>query len=489
LAGEFQRLAEPRALTEENLTELTKAELAWREAPSAISASEFVGGALVAGEPERALDAAEFLVSGEEEVLRRLGERLLEPSPTAGLDADSALQSPADLGSTEFFYMRVARQKARLAADPRNPIAWSDLARRYTALGQFDQAEHALGIARSLAPLSRYLLRSAARFYTHIRKPEVAFATLSECPRTEFDPWLMAARLSVGSLAQAKNQSVRTARRLLEDDNFRPIERADLASELATFELRAGSDRKARSLFARSLVAPTDNSLAQVEWASHRMALLEVRLGEQPVAFPAEAYTRSASERGEWEEVLVHAHAWIEDQPFDTAAANMASYACAVGLEDWSRAIAFAQLGLRAQPRDPALLNNLAYALLESGRVEDAATQLSLIDPAAAPRAQRVALLATHGLLQYRLGDPAAGRAGYEAAIKLARQVRNSRAEAMAKALLLREQIGSVSRDDALAMLKEAIEIARKINDPGLDGVVGRVERAMDAVEGGPEAQ
>jgi tetratricopeptide (TPR) repeat protein len=479
-AGEFQLLADPKPLTPQQTGDLDRASEAWSESRATVAASEFVGIALAAGEPDRAADAARSLAEIDgNSLLSGLGRRALEQSPTAGLDHGSDAETGPSTASSDFFQERIARQKARVIADPRNSIAWADLARRYTALGQFDQAERALVVARSLAPLSRYLLRSATRFHVHVGHPDVAFDMLDRCERTTEDPWLMAAYVSVGSMAERPPKSLRRARRMLENDSFRRIERSDLAGELATLELRAGADRKARSLFGLSLEAPTDNSLAQVEWASHRMPSFEVNLGGQLVAFPAEAFARAASERGDWDDAVRHAREWIDDQPFDTTAASLASYACAVGLEDWRLAEEFARLGLRAQPRDPSLLNNLAFALLESGETAEAARQLSLISASDVPRAERVALYATNGLLQFRLGDRVGGRAGYEAAMRLARQLHDSRAEVMARTMLLREELDALEGSEIEAVLGEVLTQATKIRDPGLAGCVARVERLL----------
>jgi tetratricopeptide (TPR) repeat protein len=206
---------------------------------------------------------------------------------------------------------------------------------------------------------------------------------------------------------------------------------------------------------------------------------MDVRLAERSVAFPSEAYARSAIEQGDWDQVLVHAQVWLEDQPFETTAANMASYVCSVGLEDWSRAIGYARLGLRAQPRDPGLLNNLAYALIEAGRVEEAEQQLGLIDFSSIPQDERVASLATRGLLKFRLGDGVGGREGYETAIRLAQQFHDPRSEAMARTMLLREQLVGLATDEAEALLKRVIDTASKLGDPGLSGCVLRVERML----------
>ena len=49
-----------------------------------------------------------------------------------------------------------------------NPIAYCELARCYTILGQQDKAEEMMNIALHLAPAHRYISRSAARLFLHL---------------------------------------------------------------------------------------------------------------------------------------------------------------------------------------------------------------------------------------------------------------------------------------------------------------------------------
>jgi tetratricopeptide (TPR) repeat protein len=240
--GEFQTLAVALPLSDRHKVELAEFESLWTTERTQVAASEFVGSSLIAGEPERAVEAAQMLErEGENAFLRRLGERAVQPSVTIGF-ANVAEEGLA-FRKSDLLYRRVALQKARVDADPRNAIAWADLARWYTALGRLSQAEKALRVARSLAPTSRYLLRSASRFYVHIGEPESAYALLRASPRTFEDPWLMAAYLAVASTGQLTVSSLRPARRILEEGNFRPIEMAELESEVATLEMRSGRDR------------------------------------------------------------------------------------------------------------------------------------------------------------------------------------------------------------------------------------------------------
>jgi hypothetical protein len=52
-----------------------------------------------------------------------------------------------------------------------------------------------------LAPNHRFALRSAARFFLHVGKPDDAQTILRRSEATRRDPWLMAAEIAVSTVA------------------------------------------------------------------------------------------------------------------------------------------------------------------------------------------------------------------------------------------------------------------------------------------------
>ncbi len=90
------------------------------------------------------------------------------------------------------------------------------------------------------------------------------------------------------------------------------------------------------------------------------------------------------------------------------------------GLQDYEAAVQAAKTGLLVDPENCGLLNNLAYALLEAGRVDEAAETLSRVDESKATRTSLVCLAATRGLLTLLRGELAGGLAGYERALSIA---------------------------------------------------------------------
>lgn len=476
-AGEFQQLSSPRDLTPAQIEELAGLQVRWETLQTPLSAAELAGARLVAGQIEDAHAPALTLAEHHNPTYRELAGRILHPNLGTG-ELDVPTQEASS--TTGLFHSKIADAKQRVKRDPRNAIAWADLARRYTALGQFEQAEKALRIARSLAPNSRYILRISSRFYVHIGDPATAAHLLRESPRTTEDPWLMAALLSVTSLARKPLPGKGVARRILDSGRFEPIENSDLVSELGTLEMKSGDDRRARKLFRQSLVTPTDNSLAQVEWASHKLSSLEVELDAFDVPFAAEAAARSAEQRGDWTTALSESVRWLDDQPFDSDAAMHASYVAAVGLEDWEQCRTMAEIGLRANPANSTLANNLAYALIEMGRLAEALVPLKTAASNVADQGDRVAILATTGLLAFRQGDADGGRDLYRQSIDLAKRLNDADAGVMARSMLVREEIRAGQHANALALLQAIKKLAATVKNPG---VLRCVERAGGLVE------
>ncbi len=469
--GEFQTCP-PRNLDRNHEAQLRAFEEAWRRSPGRLTALELVEASLVANGPERARSAADWLLKrdGLVGVMARRATTGDVPHPLP--DTHGELPHRA--------YRRIARTKQKLLANPRSAILWGDLARRYTSLGQFDQAKHALRVARILAPNSRYLLRSQVRFLVHVDRADEAVSVLQQHPRTLGDPWLMAALLSVSEQADRPLPGKKHIRRLLDDDGFRPIERSELASESGTLELRSGATRMGRRLLSAALTNPTDNSLAQVEWVSNRFEVLKVDLEQFAVPFPDEARTRSAVQAGEWEAALSYAEAWMDDQPFDAGAAVLGSYVASVGLEDWERAILTARAGLLASPNDVTLRNNLAFALLGSNKLAEAATELAQIPSTSSDGSAQAAVLATRGLLAFRSGDPFRGSELYRSAITRARRASERDAEAMALSMLITETARAGDDANLQGLLEELSRVSGSVRESGVKLAIRRAERLAE---------
>src|SRR5262249_48123801 len=152
-------------------------------------------------------------------------------------------------------------------------------------------------------------------------------------------------------------------RKLLNLGNHSPFDVTELASALATVELTNGKNRAARDLFRHSLLEPNENSLAQAEWASDKVRGLDVSVEDYAVAGKYEAAGGDYFNKGAWDLALANSRGWLYDQPFSSRPAMFASYLAISVLERISEGINILNESLKANPKHPILLNNLAFGL------------------------------------------------------------------------------------------------------------------------------
>jgi len=443
-AGEAQPLYEhvDRPWLEDS-TELHRATAAWAQRPTLSRAVELMAAALLYRKPELGIDAARSTLENSQvgELPRSLAHRLL-----ADLDPTDPLTF--DLPGLEDERQRaqqvIGRLRAGLRRNPRNALAWLDLAHAQATLGHINKADRSMSAALSLGPANRVLLRSASRLYVHREEADRAHALVVRADLTPLDPWLVAAELATASVAGRSPKLTRQAKKLLSSDDLHPFHLTELSSALATLELEAGNHRRARQLFRGSLTSPTDNSLAQAEWAAHRVPDLEVPHDSMNTELAYEARARHASSVGNWDSALLESWNWLKDQPFSSEPAIFGSYVASVGMANFEEAERIARAGLLANPGDSMLRNNLVFALANQYRLDEAEDHYRRIDQNQEDRV-RLTLLATAGLLRYRRGDIDEGRTLYHSAIALAKKTEDRRAIALASIFLAREEVLSRS--------------------------------------------
>jgi Flp pilus assembly protein TadD len=93
------------------------------------------------------------------------------------------------------------------------------------------------------------------------------------------------------------------------------------------------------------------------------------------------------------------------------------SFVACVLLADYEEAFRIADAGLHANPKEYTLLNNAAVSLAKNGDVQAARDYFSRIDAGSLTPANHLVWRASAGLLDFRAGDLAGGRANYLAAI------------------------------------------------------------------------
>ena len=385
---------------------------------------------------EEAHDAAEFVLQAKVGV-----SRPLEAVARRIVEGDASLPiSPVDVDHFER-YQRVNKLKHRLREWPRDALARVDLAREYTILGKRDKALKPIVTALALAPVSSFVIRSAARFFLNYGDPERALFVVRRAPRLVSDPWLLAAEIAVSGAAGKTSRFTRTARSMIVREDFAPKHISELAGALGTMELNSGNRHHARRLFRAALEAPTENTLAQAEWVCSELPELEPEIASRASERSYEAMARVSLRQARWSAVVENAKLWRLDEPFATRSARFGSYAALVVVEDFQGALEFADFGLATKPRDSLLLNNKAVALALMDRPSDAAKLLAQIETIGSRDSRQTPVhLATTGLVQFRLGEPESGRKWYERAREETRRSKNLREEVWALLFQAREE-------------------------------------------------
>ena len=325
-------------------------------------------------------------------------------------------------------------------------------------LGQRDQSIRAMERALALVRENRFVLRSAARLFVHVDEPDRAHQLVVHADSTRGDPWLLAAEIAVATVAGRRPLFVRQGRQVLGGQDYPALHTTELASAIATVEMTAGDVKTARRPFKDSLVDPTDNSLAQAGWAATKMAGVEVapELMRKPRSFEARALRESRE--GQWRSAIRQCEDWLLDEPFSSRPAVLGSYLASVAEQDYRLSGQLAERGLRANLGDPLLLNNLAVALANEGRVDEAIKIFNEIGSIADET--RPTFLATEGLLNFRSGRVDSGRRLYLDAIAQARRKGDRRTEALATLHLAREELlaGTEKAVESLAAAAKACE-------------------------------
>lgn len=458
----------PRAV-DDSAVLADKAE-AWEQHRTVSYASDLVSSALLAESIPEAVAAARFLLTadGSRATARTLARRFL------GTDEDLGIPPSPDPHLRAVHRARIRDLRRRLVDGPRNPLAWADLAYEYTILALPEKASAAMAMALRMAPESRLILRSAVRLYVNAHNPERAIGIIRGAAVTPHDPWLIAAEISASSAGDRTPKFAKVGRSTLQADHHAPFHLSELAGAMATLEYSAGGTRTARRLFQRSLVDPTENAVAQAEWAARRLKLLT--LDPQLLAAPGtfEATARDRVRRGRFEDGMKEALLWLDDERFSREAAALASYVAAVGLRDYGASADAAETGLVSNPDDWLLTNNLVFALASAGRVDEAAAAFARLHAAPLEGDAKATCSATDGLLRFRKGDVEGGRLAYQGAAEHFARKREFHLLAVASIFWAREELLVGQRPAAAQMLEiarraavktEAIEVGRWIDD------------------------
>ena len=169
-----------------------------------------------------------------------------------------------------------------------------------------------------------------------------------------------------------------------------------------------------------SLVAPTDNAVAQARWMQSKLTGVEIddEIFNLPLNF--EARCAKALNDKRWNDARLECSKWLLDEPYSSRPAKIGSFIGISLTTEFEFAISCAKAGLQADPDNVHLLNNLSVALAYEGKIFDAIDEFKKIDPLNDKAFPEYVLTATKGLLLFRSGDFDGGRKFYSKAEQLA---------------------------------------------------------------------
>lgn len=461
-------------MSAEDTTALARRASEWHNNTTIWHAADLLSSAYVVGIPDHYMDAIDFILAHP------------ESAPTPLVDLAKRAASPvgrelADLHQVdeeEGIRRRIHNARVRLRDEPRNAILWVELSRMYMLVGESVRALRSMEVAAQLGADSRFVVRSAARLFLHERDSTRALQVIRRASGAKTDPWLLAAEIAVASASNSPPLLARAGRLRNDDTNLSEFERTELSSALATLELESGRDRKARQLFRRSLNAPNENSVAQVEWANRQIGGLEIQgnLFDVPRSFEASA--QICLSNGEWRGAIEYGENWLRDQPFSKSPAIFTSYVSSL-IEEYGSSIEILRTSLKLNPSDPTLINNLAFALASSGEVAEATRILAGTDYKKSTGTRGITLSATHGLVFFRAGMPELGRELYQLAAERAAISGMQKYRLMADLYLAREELLAAT-SVANVTAKRALASAANSTDREVSVIADQVRRLCE---------
>ena len=446
-----------------DLAELEDKKREFQQTPSVPIASELMFLGIREHDSEATVKAAAVIIAQASKIgntrLYETAQRLLK-----GENLSSASQSGVD-------FVRQARRL--LAIDYRNPVLLVDVARELTSQGHDKSALRYIRSAIALAPHNRFVVRSVARFFLHIKDVDQAHWVLKHSLGLSRDPWLQASEIAVATVRGRTSIFAKRALRYISDQKNVRSDQSELASAVATVEMLNGAEKKAKRLFQQSLQAPNDNSLAQAEWASARLGLvLDESALKMPFSF--EANSNHEYRRLRIPEAIAFAKDWSEDEPFSSRPLGALAFLYSID-ESFTLAREAATRALRVDGSEDFVLSlNVLFARIQEGDFEG--TEQTLQDLGSKPQAKEhaVHLFANAGAMAYASKDWQLGRDFYENSIKIARRRGDANEEALARAFFARAAT-MYCDPNASSILSESAAAVEKLPSPAAIYVVKKL--------------
>lgn len=463
----------------------------WEDSNSIGIAGDILGVALLANQERnpRVQEIAKFVEVNpklaSKAIMNAAKQVLNSDKPTElnlNFDADSLNTFQHDHLFT--FHQEIALLKRKLRQNSYNPILWIEMSRLHAILGQDKKAERAIRNAIFLAPENRFVLRNSARFFTHLKDFEFAHDIIRRSQLVKTDPWVMASEISLATLRGRESKFIKSGLQLVESNTFHPFNISELASSLATVEMKNNSVKRSRKLFARSLEQPNDNSLAQAEWAEQQdTALLPINPKEFQVINSFEALARDAAQHMQWNDAIKFSMQWFIDLPFSKTSLMFGNEVARKNLKDHRLAVEIAQAGLVSHPHDAQLINNIVYSLCLQNKLEHVDQYFSRIRRGdIQPNSiHDICVTATRGLYAFRKGNYNEGRLCYLESMRKSKESDDVYLNNLAFVNYCREE-SRIAEFDCRIFLPRLRQIQAKTNDSELAEEANEVITKIDSL-------
>jgi tetratricopeptide (TPR) repeat protein len=347
--------------------------------------------------------------------------------------------------------------RKRLIDYPYNPLLWLELARLHSILGNNLKAERSLSVGHTLSNgVNRTITRAYSRFFYHIGETDKAHEIIRKSPLILSDPWIMSAEISYSIKRNRFSPNIKKGIELIDSKNYASFEISELASMVGTIELHNGSAKNAKKFVQKSLEAPNDNSLAQAEWLSRHIDHIGFSFWLEKVDFAFEAKAHEYLYEKKFPESLKEGFNWVIDQPFSKRAVQFSSYIACALLNDQKSAIEICNFGLRSNPENFEIINNLVYATALDNQIIEAKEWLSKSILLAHEEKHKIFIYANEGLIHFREKNPELGRISYKKAFELAEKLKEENLKYSAQVNLLRQEYlcNALSKERVISFFK-----------------------------------
>ena len=462
------RVSRKQLQEKKHVGEKTKGE--WQENPKLFTAVELVGEALIIKDFEstEADEAARYILSHagtSQKLIAEMAEAFRRFHLLVNEDLNPTIE--------EINYGTIMTLKKSVRFYPLNSIAWNDLALSYATMGQYEKFRSAIVVALNLGKTNRYILRSAARCYLHFGEADRAAYILNKSGLCSFDPWITSAEIAISEGTGLVSKCLGKAKLLLEDDNLTEYSKSELASNLGTVQMKYGAVKIAKKMIKMALLDPTENSLAQVQWMTNSLGINKnqtdnLKRLESEVPGSYEAQSLRLYWDLKFEDSFKAAVVWGKFQQLSSKPIVHASHVAELFLQDDDLAIKVLCNSTPAQKNSFEYFNNMAVSLAKTGKISEAEKLIAEIDTEKLSNTHKTVLVATRGLLKFRLGSLEDGRKLYEQAINEFDRVEDSVSAAVASYYFATEEKNAKS-NDADKRIKEAVKRLERHKIPPLD--------------------